>query len=171
MASYTQDQKREIIKWRIEKGLSTIKLSKKFGMNVESVRQLIHRYELHGEKAITQTYMDYKVEDIIKIMWEVYDGSSKVAVAIKYNTVPGRINKRIKMYGKNVYNCPKERNKERTKSAMSNPKKVLLTDSESELKIKKLEERNLELEAEVEALKKLRALVLQRNARQLKKKQ
>ena len=63
------------------------------------------------------------------------------------------------------------RNKERTKSTMSNTKKVLLTDSEKELKIKKLEEKNLELEAEVEALKKLRALVLERNAREQKKKQ
>ena len=63
------------------------------------------------------------------------------------------------------------RNKERTKSTMSNTKKVQLTDSEKELKIKKLEEKNLELEAEVEALKKLRALVLERNAREQKKKQ
>ena len=54
---------------------------------------------------------------------------------------------------------------------MSNPKKVLLTDSDKDLEIKKLKEEKLELEAEVEALKKLRALVLQRNARQLKKKQ
>ena len=54
---------------------------------------------------------------------------------------------------------------------MSNTKKVLLTDSEKELKIKKLEEKNLELEAEVVALKKLRALVLERNAREQKKKQ
>ena len=63
------------------------------------------------------------------------------------------------------------RNKERTKSTMSNTKKVQLTDSEKELKIKKLEEKNLELEAEVEALKKLRALVLERTAREQKKKQ
>ena len=63
------------------------------------------------------------------------------------------------------------RNKERTKSTMSNTKKVPLTDSEKDLKIKELQERNLELKAEVEALKKLRALVLERNAREQKKKQ
>ena len=63
------------------------------------------------------------------------------------------------------------RNKERTKSTMSNTKKVQLTDSEQDLKIKELQERNLELKAEVEALKKLRALVLERNAREQKKKQ
>ena len=63
------------------------------------------------------------------------------------------------------------RNKERTKSTMSNTKKVPLTDSEKDLKIKELQEKNLELEAEVEALKKLRALVLERNAREQKKKQ
>ena len=54
---------------------------------------------------------------------------------------------------------------------MSNTKKVPLTDSEKDLKIKELQEKNLELEAEVEALKKLRALVLERNAREQKKKQ
>ena len=37
-----------------------------------------------------------------------FDGSSKAAVAIKYNTVPSQINKRIKMYDKNVYNCHKK---------------------------------------------------------------
>ena len=63
------------------------------------------------------------------------------------------------------------RNKERTKSTMSNTKKVQLTDSEQELKIKELQEKNLELKAEIEALKKLRALVLERNAREQKKKQ
>ena len=45
-----------------------------------------------------------------------FGGSSKAAVAIKNNTLPDQINKRIKMYDKNVYNCPEERNKERTKS-------------------------------------------------------
>ena len=63
------------------------------------------------------------------------------------------------------------RNKERTKSTMSNTKKVPLTDSEKDLKIKELQEKNLELKAEIEALKKLRALVLERNAREQKKKQ
>ena len=63
------------------------------------------------------------------------------------------------------------RNKERTKSTMSNTKKVQLTDSEQDLKIKELQEKNLELKAEIEALKKLRALVLERNAREQKKKQ
>ena len=43
--------------------------------------------------------------------------------------------------------------------------------TETERLIKQKDERILELEAEVEALKKLRALVLQRNAQQLKKKQ
>ena len=62
------------------------------------------------------------------------------------------------------------RNKERTNSTMSNTKKVQLTDSEKDLKIKKLQEKNLELEAEIEALKKLRALVLERNEREQKKK-
>ena len=37
-----------------------------------------------------------------------FDGSSKAAAAIKYNTVPSQINKRIKMYDKNVYNCHKK---------------------------------------------------------------
>ena len=50
-------------------------------------------------------------------------------------------------------------------------KSTIDTDSEKDLEIKKLKEEKLELQAEVEALKKLRALVLQRNARQLKKKQ
>ena len=63
------------------------------------------------------------------------------------------------------------RNKERTKSTMSNTKKVQLADSEQDLKIKELQEKNLELKAEIEALKKLRALVLERNAREQKKKQ
>ena len=63
------------------------------------------------------------------------------------------------------------RNKERTKSTMSNTKKLQLTDSEQDLKIKELQEKNLELKAEIEALKKLRALVLERNAREQKKKQ
>ena len=63
------------------------------------------------------------------------------------------------------------RNKERTKSTMSNTKKVQVTDSEQDLKIKELQEKNLELKAEIEALKKLRALVLERNAREQKKKQ
>lgn len=44
-------------------------------------------------------------------------------------------------------------------------------DDPRDKEIDELKQKNLELEAEVEGLKKLRALVLQRNAQQLKKKQ
>ena len=55
-------------------------------------------------------------------------------------------------------------------SDMKKEKKVI-DPNDKDAVIKSQADRILELEAEVEALKKLRALVLQRNAQQTKKKQ
>ena len=45
---FSIEDKREVIRLRNEEHLSTTKISKIIGMDVESVRQLIHKYELHG---------------------------------------------------------------------------------------------------------------------------
>lgn len=54
---------------------------------------------------------------------------------------------------------------------MRKKKEEIVYDDPKDKQLAELKQRNLELEAEVEALKKLRALVLQRNAQQSKQKQ
>ena len=73
-------------------------------------------------------------------------------------------------YEENGYNGLKNKPKGRP-AIMRKKKEEIVYDDPKDKQLAELKQRNLELEAEVEALKKLRALVLQRNAQQPKKKQ
>lgn len=76
----------------------------------------------------------------------------------------------LKKYEENGYNGLKNKPKGRP-AIMRKKKEEIVYDDPKDKQLAELKQRNLELEAEVEALKKLRALVLQRNAQQPKKKQ
>ena len=76
----------------------------------------------------------------------------------------------LKRYEENGYNSLKNKPKGRP-AIMRKKKEEIVYDDPKDKQLAELKQRNLELEAEVEALKKVRALVLQRNAQQPKKKQ
>ena len=76
----------------------------------------------------------------------------------------------LKKYEENGYNSLKNKPKG-WPAIMRKKKEEIVYDDPKDKELAELKQRNLELEAEVEALKKLRALVLQRNAQQPKKKQ
>ena len=90
-------------------------------------------------------------------------------MAIEYNIEPSQIRLWLKKYSENGYNGLINNPKGRSPTMKKDKKVIDCNDKDALLRAK--DQEILELEAEVEALKKLRALVLQRNKQQTKKKQ
>ena len=108
---------------------------------------------------------DLKFEIISKAM----NGESKTSLGIQYMIQEAQIISWLKNYEEFGYNGLIDKTKG-TSETMKKEKKAI-DPNDKDAVIKSQADRILELEAEVEALKKLRALVLQRNKQQTKKKQ
>lgn len=97
------------------------------------------------------------------------NGESKTALAIEYKTQDSQIYIWLKKYKKFGYNGLI--NKPKGRPPIMKKDKKTIDPNDKDAVIKQKDEEILELKAEVEALKKLRALILQRNKQQIKKKQ
>ena len=102
-------------------------------------------------------------------MTRALNGESKKSLGIEYMIQEAQIINWLKKYEEFGYNGLIDKPKGRPPT-MKKQKKVIDPNDKDAI-IKEKDKRILELEAEVEALKKLRALVLQRNEQQTKKKQ
>ena len=125
---------------------------------------------MHGEEVLKKKVKrkfsaDFKLEVIKRVL----SGEAKSSVSIKYNIEPSQIRLWIKNYEEKGYNGLN--NKPKGSPSIMKKEKKRIDPNNKDAIIKQKDERILELEAEVEALKKLRALVLQRNEQQTKKKQ
>ena len=140
--------------------------------NFDNIRTIIKHYELFGEDALIVRHQDkkYSTEYKMDLIKRVLNGESISSVAFENMLSPGQLSVWIKKYkelGYNGLSKPKGRPKI-MKQETNKPK--LIHEDEKDKKIRELEERNAQLEMEVDLLKKLRALVQQRIQQPNKKK-
>lgn len=170
MAKLTYEDKKEIIRLYDEEHLGYTFIARKMKVNSKVVERIIRKFHIHGEASlIKRKKTKYSADIKYKIIQKVLNGESKSSVAIEYNIEPSQIRSWLKKYNKNGYNGLINMSKGRSPAMKKNKKVIDCNDKDALLRAK--DQEILELKAEVEALKKLRALVLQRNKQQIKKKQ
>lgn len=157
------------------------KMVEYFGLNRSHVKSLIKRYKKHGIDGILHKEESYNFtpEYKLEIINRYYSGESKSSLAIELNVNFSVIYSWIKKYEQFGYNglidkrgSPgmTKRGRPRKNESKENDKITPLTKSERE-ELNELRKRNRRLEMELEATKKLQALVQERINRQTKKKQ
>ena len=170
MAKLTYEDKKEIIRLHLEEHIGCIELARRFNVSKKVTQMLVEKYKVHGEEVlIKQGKRKFSAEKKLEIITRFINGESKNSLAIEYNIERSNISSWLKKYEELGYDGLKEKSKGRPQSMKKKEKQIDLNDKDAI--IKSQEDRILELEAELEALKKLKALVLQRNKQQTKKKQ
>ena len=169
MAKLTYEDKKEIIRLYNEEHWGCDRISKKMNVASSGITRIIRKYHFHGEDSLIKKKKRSFPPDLkLEIIHRVLNGESKNSVAIAYQITEAMINNWLQKYQLLGYDGLKDKPKGRPPSMKKELKPIDPNDKDA--LIKELERRNLELEAEVEVLKKLRALVLQRNKPQTKKK-
>ena len=168
MSKLTYDDKINLYNDR-KKGLSIKSLVTKYGVRHEIVEYLIRLIDKHGYDILKKNKNNYypplKKEQIINRV--LINNESIKSVAIDEGLPSyGMLWNWISKYKENGYNIV-ERKRGRSTMPKVTKKKENETDKE---KIKRLEEENLYLKAELEYSKKLRAVVQARKNQQQKKK-
>ena len=150
---------------------NTIKnISKKYGVRINVIKYLVRLVDKHGYDILrtnkNRTFTSYEKEQIINRV--LLNNESACSVAIDEGLLSqGMLQNWIKNYKDMGYNIV-ERKRGRSPTM---PKKTINKDNETDKeKIKRLEEENLYLKAELEYSKKLRAVVQVRKNQQQKKK-
>ena len=169
MSKLTRENKIEIFERR-KKGETIPSLAKAFDVQESNIKYLIALIEKHGydilRKDKNRVYSkDFKLQTINRILID-HESINSVAIDIGL-TSSGILDNWLSKFKKNGYNVVEKKKGRKTKS-MTKLKKNDKTLSEKE-KIKQLEEENLYLKAENEYLKKLRALVQERELKEKKK--
>jgi transposase-like protein len=168
------EDKIKIIKF-YKQGYSISYLSKKFNVADNTIERIERQYREHGiesfkEKGNNSKYpVDFKM-DIIK---RVLVGESITGIASELCVNAGMIYSWVKRYKELGYNGLIEKKKGRPPKMKPKSKEIKINNTsmdEKDKKIKELEERNAQLEMENDLLKKVRALVQQRQQQQNKKK-
>ena len=168
MSKLTYDDKINLYNDR-KKGLSIKSLVTKYGVRHEIVEYLIRLIDKHGydilKKNKNKYYPPLKKEQIINRVLINNESINSVAIDEGLPSY-GMLWNWISKYKENGYNIV-ERKRGRSTMPKVTKKKENETDKE---KIKRLEEENLYLKAELEYSKKLRAVVQARKNQQQKKK-
>ncbi|MBR3264575.1 MAG: transposase [Erysipelotrichaceae bacterium] len=177
----SDEDKREIIRLNKEVGVSQAKLARMYNVDVSIIERLIRKYGVYGEAAlIRKPYRKYSQEFKMEIINRCRNGESKRSLAIANNIRPSMIRSWLKRYEKDGYNGLIDKKKGRPPKMRKDKDKITEPviedsteskgDSADKARIKLLEKKNRELEAEVAYLKKLNALVQERKKRESKKK-
>lgn len=157
------EDKREIIRLRDE-GMSISALAKKYHISQKNISLLIDRYKVHGEKILVKgKNRKFTPEFKLTVLNEYFDGASKRSLIIKYNLTHTMISTWLKRYEESGYNGLID--KKKGKPGKMKKEEVLKEENEGkeeEVDNKFLKRRIVELEAEVAYLKKLRALIQER---------
>jgi len=170
----TEEDKRDIIK-SVEKGITRKQLAADYHIGVKHIENLVKKYKLHGEAAIVcQPKRYYSHEYKEKIVNQYLNGMSKQRLSIMYNLRYSTVARWIKKYKDEGYNGLQNKKKggpgEMKEETEREKKKTEEEKTAEKAKIKMLERRNKELEAEVAYLKKLDALIQEREKRESPKK-
>ena len=165
----------------IDEGWTRNRLANKYNYSSGSIEKIIRRYKMHGLEAILHGRpKTFSIEEKIAIINRYYAGESKNSLSIEINVNIGVICQWISKYEKFGYNGlidnrgrpgvskmgRTRKNQEKTSTAEA---MAPITDAERE-ELNKLRKENYQLKMENECLKKIQALVQQRQNRQTKKK-
>ena len=164
----------------IDEGKSYLEIAFIFRVNKTSMNNLVRRYKMHGVEAITckghwRNFTPEFKEEIVK---KYYSGNSISSLAVECNVVNSIIISWIKKYEQFGYNGLVDNRGRPGVTKVGRPRKneirttnqqAPLTDPERE-ELNELRKRNRRLEMELEATKKLQALVQERIKRQTPKK-
>ena len=158
-----------------EKGYSSSFLSEKFNVAKSEIKRIERQYREHWiesfkEKGKNKKYTpNFKLEIVNRVL----KGESKHGIASELCVNHGMIHSWVKKYNELGYNGLIEKKKGRPPKMKPKSKETQIIDTsmdEKDKRIKELEERNAQLEMENDLLKKLSALVQQRQQQQNKKK-
>ena len=170
MAKLTYEDKKEIVRLYHEEQYGSTTIGRMMNISRNVVQDFIRKYDIHGDEVLVKhKNRKFTAHLKLEIITRSINGESKHSLAAEYNITRAQIISWLKKYEKFGYNGLIDKPKGRPPT-MKKEKKVIDPNDKDEV-IKSQADRILELEAEVEALKKLRALVLQRNEQQTKKKQ
>ena len=150
-------------------GMSYNSLTTKYHINQSGIEYLVRLIDKHGFNILRTTENKiYNAKEKERIINRVLlDNESILSVSIDEGLVAkGMLNNWIKNYKENCYNIVERK---RGRSIMPKITKKKENETKDE-KIKRLEEENLYLKAELEYSKKLRAVVQARKNQQQKKK-
>ena len=145
--------------------LSTI--SEKYKTTIDNIQFLERLIDKHGFEILTtrKSYSKYEKEQIIN---RVINGETIISVAIDEGIKSkSMLSHWVQKYKESGYNIVERK---RGRPSMFKPNKKINNPETQEEKIKRLEEENLYLKAELEYSKKLRAVVQARKNQQQKKK-
>lgn len=172
MSKLTREQKIEIYSKR-KQGQTVKSLSKEYLIRQDNINYLIRLIDVHGVDILRRDKNNYystllKEEIINKVL---IDKHSITSISLEYGLASnGILFNWIKAYKANGYGIVEKtrgRSPTMTKKTQSNKEYKDMTPEE---KVKYLENKNLYLEAELEYIKKLRAVVQARKDQQPKKK-
>lgn len=158
-----------------ETGFTIKQICLKYGVTKTTIERIERQYREHGinsfkEKGKNTKYSaNYKMEIIKRVL--AGDSIKGIASELCHNA--GLIHSWVKRYKELGYNGLIEKKKGRPPKMKPKSKEIKINDTsmdEKDKRIKELEERNAQLEMENDLLKKLRALVQQRQQQQNKKK-
>ncbi|WP_222702516.1 IS3 family transposase [Fusobacterium animalis] len=169
MSKLTREEKIEIFERR-KMGETISSLAKAFNIRESNIKYLIALIKKYGYNILREDKnrvysKDFKLQAINRILIN-HESINSVAIDIGLAS-NGILHNWLSKFKENGYNVVEKKKGRKTKS-MTKPKKNDKELSEKE-KIKKLEEENLYLKAENEYLKKLRALVQERELKEKKK--
>ena len=171
MAKLTYEDKKEIVRLYDEEHLGCSSIAKKYNVTQSTVQKIVQKYHIHGEESLRKhKNKSYSPEFKMDVINRALNGEAKFSLAIEYNITETQINSWLKNYEELGYDGLVNKTRGRP-PAMKKESKKPIDPNDKDAIIREKDARIEELEAEVAALKKLRALVLQRNTQQTKKKQ
>lgn len=174
---------REIAKL-VDEGWGNGKIAAHYSVNVSNIKSLIRRYKLHGIDGILHgKSKSFTSDEKLVVINRYYVGESMSSLAIELNVNCGAVYSWIKKYEKLGYNGLKDNRGRPGRTKMGRPKKnitptenttsekqVPLTDNER-TELNELRKKTYQQQLEIDCLKKIQALVQERQNRQIKKKQ
>ena len=169
MSKLTYKDKRNIYRDR-KVGMSWVSLSSKYNINTAKLQYMVRLIDKHGINIVktkkNKVYPIYVKQQMIE---RVINGESIKSVSVDEGLNDySMLAKWVSKYKENGYNIV-EKKKGRNLTMFKKPKQAK-KDETIEEKVKRLEEENLYLKAELEYSKKLRAVVQARKNQQQKKK-
>ena len=164
----------------MDEGKSYIEIATIFRMGKTNIHNLVRRYQTHGIEALTSkgNWRNFTPEFKEQIVKQHYSGRSISSLAIECNVSYTNVSSWIKKYEQLGYNGLTDNRgrpgvtkvgSHRKKQTNLTKQQAPLTDPERE-ELNELRKRNRRLEMELEATKKLQALVQERIKRQTQKK-
>jgi transposase len=164
MRKLSNEEKIEIYN-KVKEKVSVTYLSKKYNISRKNIYYLVELIDKHGKNILVKKkkYSLKFKEQAVKRIVENNESIRKLSIEIGLIS-DGTLNNWVSYYKKNGYNIIKR------KRGPSIMKKKPKKNEKIEEKIKRLEEENLYLKAELEYSKKLEAVVQARKNQQQKKK-